>query len=546
MEPWLQNLFNAQRVEDGRKQAIVLATSELGIASEAQLREQSVNDLYDALLNVREGVSTHTVVFGLNLLFEASGRKERLNTSVFGELSLGRRLSSIEKGWADGHLGALEWYRDFKRAWSNWVQSSPSTGILSLTRRKAMIYTGCHIVRTDKYIPITNWSISDLNDAFINGMMRATHQGSSLWKQKRGHRNGDNFDPVKSMFQNYHVVTKRLAEYLQLPVGEVFTLPTIRRRLAPLLPVEVDACQKPVDDALTGDEMERAMQVCENPLEMVIMCLLCRLGMRIGALANLRLSGIVRDYDKLLPGLKLWGITDTISSYDKNQQLNTWPLERFPKVVRVLEQYINSFWRGKYEEWHFEDTGRQSLAEGWLLPVQRNEVRMQMRTTRPKYSIYHTVKVVLSRAGINKERAHPHAIRKGVVTELLRAGNPLKTVSTFVHHKSTTVTERSYDKRKKEELLEKMVLPIGWEELLDATNEIVNVPATEDATSTTTNSRDRERANMVTTAMGLVEKINGLKRKLDVMESCLSPRGRARYERLLSKADTSCAQTVEE
>lgn len=63
---------------------------------------------------------------------------------------------------------------------------------------------------------------------------------------------------------------------------------------------------------------------------------------------------------------------------------------------------------------------------------------------------------------IERPRAHCHAFRKGFVTALLQAGNPITSVSRMVHHHCSAVTERCYDKRTFDEIVKGMVLPVEW------------------------------------------------------------------------------------
>lgn len=123
----------------------------------------------------------------------------------------------------------------------------------------------------------------------------------------------------------------------------------------------------------------------------------------------------------------------------------------------------------RYEQWEIVD-GKARLTEGMLFPPRRKITQISRPGKRNPGIVANHIKTILKRCGITGPQAHCHAFRKGVVTELLRAGNPLKTVSLFVHHKNTYVTEKSYDKRQREELLEKMVAPLGWESLVEDVN----------------------------------------------------------------------------
>ena len=196
----------------------------------------------------------------------------------------------------------------------------------------------------------------------------------------------------------------------------------------------------------------------------------------------------MHDYHSLRPKLPEWEISDPIVGLDKNKQINKWFIGSFPVVESALKDYIKQYWRPKYEKWNESVDGTPNLSEEWLFPPCAR-IGIQNTTKRNKDALLKMVKSIMTRAGISGPKAHAHAIRKGVVTELLRAGNTLKTVSTFVHHKSTIVTERSYDKRSQAEILEKMVLPVYWENVAQealASREEINARGD---TASLTNSR---------------------------------------------------------
>lgn len=98
-----------------------------------------------------------------------------------------------------------------------------------------------------------------------------------------------------------------------------------------------------------------------------------------------------------------------------------------------------------------------------------------------------------------------------------------------MHHKSTAVTERCYDKRKGEELLEKMVLPVGWEAVLEESARLDDEEARNEAQSSVTNSIDRERQRVLDVMLAMKKRNKRLKKKLELAESLFTPELRQLY-----------------
>lgn len=218
-----------------------------------------------------------------------------------------------------------------------------------------------------------------------------------------------------------------------------------------------------------------------------------------------------------------------ISAFDKGNKINKWNISIIPGVQDMMVRYINVYWRPRHEKWRTTDNGGNGLYEGLLFPSVQCFSAIQKTSKNHFYHIYRIVKETLKRCGITGHRAHSHAFRKGVVTELLRAGNPLKTVSVFVHHQSTAVTEQSYDKRKNEEHLERMVLPIGWERLSHDVS-ISEQMELHDASSTT-NTNESENIQLASAMLHAAEHINSLKRDMTLLKALLTPAQMEEFDR---------------
>lgn len=263
----------------------------------------------------------------------------------------------------------------------------------------------------------------------------------------------------------------------------------------------------------------------------------------------------MEGFDSLVPNLNQWIIANVISGFDKGNQINQWNVVVIPGAKDALSRYINIYWRPRHEQWQNQSdkVNKLSLSESLLFPSVQGFSALQKTNKNHSYHIQRIAKTVLLRCGIAGNRAHCHAFRKGVVTELLRSGNLLKTVSVFVHHKSTATTEISYDKRKNEELLEKMVVPIGWEALSkDIANanhesqqmEINDCPQEATEATSTTNTDERERIQLSTAMLRAAEHINSLKREIAILKTFLTQEQLEEFDKARSFEQTENRSTA--
>ena len=63
---------------------------------------------------------------------------------------------------------------------------------------------------------------------------------------------------------------------------------------------------------------------------------------------------------------------------------------------------------------------------------------------------------------IDSGRAHCHAFPEGVITHLLKIGNPIDRVARFAHHQNALTTERSYDNRTDDDVVNSLIIPHQW------------------------------------------------------------------------------------
>ena len=205
-------------------------------------------------------------------------------------------------------------------------------------------------------------------------------------------------------------------------------------------------------NVVTAADVANALRATENDTtNHLLMLLLCRLGMRIGAVTNLRIAGVVLD---VKPGRK-WQIRRHISGIDKGSQVNSWDTHLVSSVHRTLQTYIREVWQPTYEIWNVD---KSRLVNGYVFP----SPQLYAKKDKPNTCLALRVRKILCQAGVDSFSAHPHACRKAFCTELLRAGNKVEHVARAMHHKNANTTLTSYDKRTDEEILANLRIPDGW------------------------------------------------------------------------------------
>ena len=347
--------------------AIALAMEFLGITEPAAIQNFSVEQLYNLVSQSVQHTKNRIIVYGINLLLEDLGCPERLVARRVRELNFGVAMTKTEAAWYD-ETNRPDWYEGFKASFHDWVQSVCQPQGLSFVTIVGHFRRGCAIVRASGMEAIS-LTTDVLNGAVLVVITAAGQDGSSLLSMKRGHRNGEALDPWRGMVGAYHRALMFLVGFLQLPIDGLISVPELRQK-AKRLPVPCDSLtQPPVDDALTLEEMDQALAQCVDIHERMIMLFLRPLGMRIGAVANLRISGVVNDYQCLKPGMDRWVVTSVIAAHDKGDAINQWFIEPFPVVRECLDQYVNEWWRPHHEAWEGNDDVMR-LTQCLLFPCQ--------------------------------------------------------------------------------------------------------------------------------------------------------------------------------
>lgn len=430
-----------------------------------QMHEISISEMYERISVVSDASKSKRVMYGTNLLLEAIGRPERMTAHEVRQARMGCSLRRTEKEWFVTN-GKPKWYLDFKQGFASHVNAVSRREGYAERTIDSFFYIGCLVVRCAN-LPPTDLTIDKLKIAIVQAFVVSSRR-SVLIKQRRGPRHRHGFSPVTNTIVHHWNPLRCFLEYIGYNINNVVNKKDLIRSVerhveVDLLPGAIDG----VNDCLSMEEMEVASKHCRTESEKTVILLLSRLGMRIGAIANLRIYGVIKNSNLLVPMMPTeWPVNDTIVSQDKGNQINTWHISLVPGVRERLSTYINATWRKEYEQWIPEVDGRMKLVEAYLFPSHKKASQLQIRGRQRADYLGKMVRRVLLESGVPQERAHAHAFRKGVVTELLRSGNTLKAVSVFVHHKSVQVTEEAYDKRKDIEILEKMVFPIGFETLV--------------------------------------------------------------------------------
>ena len=268
-------------------------------------------------------------------------------------------------------------------------------------------------------------------------------------------------------------------------------------------------------DEVGGADAVRALQVCADEREHIVLSMACRLGMRRGAIQKLRLASIVEN---LRPDNKApWNVQGTISGWDKGPKWNEWDLRLAPGLRDRLMSCINETWRPKYEAWVDESKDHKKpgmrLLNGYLFPCLLWKAKDQCIDGG---TINDIIRRVLNRAGIHGPNAHAHACRKGFSSDLLRANNPGNMVSKALHHKNEKTTFQHYDKRSRSEILANLRIPVHWTDANDPNN-----PTTDSHTGGAgSDSLTVAAAKALHDEMELNEAMH---KKLEILMSILSP-----------------------
>lgn len=436
----------------------------LGVECEADVCGLTTDNILSILARQEK---LRGIICAVNYLFNKVGRMEILDVwQVSAVRTDGMVLSDREKKWLDGRRGQSGWYRQLKQD----IQDlDEPRGV------KYMMLQICRALDPGSYEALLDKTAIDVQNATIPAIQEAMRDRRSLLSRKRptGATDKSRFAPGKGATRSYCRAARLLCRLLEIELKDsdssLFKFATVWSKVRGRIPkVGLDV----VDfiDEVSGADASRAIDVASDPREKILMYLACRLGMRNGAISNLRIAGIVSS--PFLRDDAEWKVRDTICGIDKGRDAGDpaeWCLSVSPGLKEALQDYINKIWRPKYERWDRQsdtdlESGRPTikLRTGYLFPG----CRWEWEAVERPLSLCSTriaITKVLRRAGISGFNAHPHACRKGFSSDLLRTGNQVDVVAAALNHRSGTETlTQHYDKRKRSEVMANLKQPTWW------------------------------------------------------------------------------------
>lgn len=360
--------------------------------------------------------------------------------------AVGIALSRSEQAWMAARPEQKEWYMTLK-------------GEL-MARKENDLYKMLALVRTidpGSREQLQGCTAMQFKEAIPKAVLSSLQHCNSLLSKRRITRapNHDKHAVGRGMMRGYIWAAKGLCSFFGIRVELELCSTALWRQIQPSLPRYDDRYEEFVD-VIAGADLEVALQCCTSLRERLVLHLCGHLGMRIGAVRSLRIAGVAFPTQ----GVGNWAVRDEIIGRDKGKARTSWILSVDPGLPSLLSRYINEVWRPTYERWIVLD-GETVLKNGNLFPCagwETDEDDMPLSID----TMGQLVKRILKRAGVTGPRAHPHALRKGFCTELLRAGNDPKLVSQLMGHSTVDMTITNYDKRPMRELMANMRRPRSW------------------------------------------------------------------------------------
>lgn len=454
----------------------------------------------------------------------------------------GLNLSVTERRWLKENEGSAQSYLKIKNeiVQSKFGSKKRDTKTIVAFGSHAMVLVRLIGLQKVEDRLVTADDIRSATIACVTASMTATHSLAGLGRGSRKKKAATK--PIKSGYgacKNICVAANQLGKYLAVPSFEPLNWADIHDEASEDI-VDTSALEMPsVQDVLSIEEMERTVQCSTNVKERLILLLLSRLAMRIGAIQQLRLSGVLESetWDKLMSGQgppTQWFVRRYITGKDKGKRMNTWDTMLSPDVHAALNAYIVEWWRPRHEYWVKNDKGKEELSTAWLFPGSFCGGSMHECDFSARYVV-----PALRRAGLNGPNAHTHAFRKGVITALRRAGNSIEDVSVFAHHESSKTTDESYVFIPYSEAVQRLRIPDAWlttnshNPETDATSVDEMVPVETEQVSTVDESNLMEQCG---------ECFVELAKKID----CLEARERMLVEVLRRILPTDILTTVEQ
>lgn len=414
----------------------------LGVSSMEQLCAVPFNQVREVLA----AQSTRWNAFCIRTVLRRAGRSENFDAGaplVIATEKSNVWVSHSESRWLKANPVVRDSFIKLKGTFTDWLVGQHGNSNRFAKDMPAHAMLVCRQLPLHMIMDTGAAAQADWLNAIVEAVLLSIAHPNSLASQRRQSRgpkvkaNEAGYEASRSYAAALRSLHKHLGLSESYTPSHLAVWRTVQQRRV------TQPCDlRPVHDVLTMDEMERVLAAAVTRKERCITLLLCRLGMRIGAVRRLRLAGVV---EAVAPAPAVWVVRRFISGIDKNGQTNQWDTEFDPAVRHGIESYLHEEWRQQWERWVSAPGGDSQLQTMWLFPALR---KTTTGATKPMSNTCLTrlVGTLLHRAAVHGPHAHAHSFRKGVVTGLIKSGNPLHFVSRFVHHKTTAVTENSYVK----------------------------------------------------------------------------------------------------
>ena len=379
------------------------------------------DDVVYHILSLKEDIAV--AIGSANMVFALAGRRQTVTRRMVENLKrFGIAvLTNKEVQWLQHNKDQESLYIEFRKTFADFLKTTIGLTNTSLDGQLHWnIIHGSEIAR--ELAPKRNWEKmncvkpQEAMQIAITFILRGMSGKNSLIGRHRQTRrtNPSRGEPGKDLCKTFGTACRRLLQFWDVSKWDMVSSRSLWQC------VSQQSCDVIVElqhtpDVLTVNEMGCLEKVAETPAERLIVLLLSRLGMRIGAVRQLRISGVVDGFHELQNGMDMWTVRRFIQGVDKGNKVNEWDTCFDPVVHAELSSYINCYWRKKHEAW-FCDGGKARLVQSFLFPGRKVGTGMSTPTAQ------NVVKNLFKRANITGSKAHAHACRKGVVTALLRAG----------------------------------------------------------------------------------------------------------------------------
>lgn len=440
-------------------------------------------------------------------------------------------MNANERRWILDHLEHKDMYLDIRQRACTEIKES--IGVKDITSRHHVSVMGRLTQRLLMVSPSMTPTVEQIIHSLVELIAEINTSKDSLAMQGRPSRSGLDNNHLKFNASKTSSSALHLMRVLKLDAidAQLFRNKVWNRYCAhPLYPKSNDTSLYTFVDCLSLNEIQKSQQSTENLRDAAIITLLGKLGMRQGGVRNLRIAGVVDAFEKLEPKMEKWIVRDIIVGEDKGDKKLCHNTRINPEVNYILSDYINLYWRPKYENWILNEKGALQLRTGYLFPGQSVNRPLQSK------SVDNVVKKSLKTAGVeDRKRTHSHAFRKGFITEMLRAGNSMEQVAEMVGHNSPETTRKSYDKRSPSERLGTIRTP-DWtgKTRVDEGNDLPSSANTE--TSTDDTGSTVEQAKLLITEQSI--HIDDLKDQLEVALAQLSPAQKTHWTKTCQERGT--------